>query len=74
MANININKLKGKIVENGMTVESLAKKLGIDKATLYRKLQNDGETMLVREANKIVEILNLTADEAMSIFFSQFVA
>jgi len=72
--NINVNKLKGKIIENGMTVSSLAKEIGVDRATLYRKLSNDGETMLVKDANNIVSALNLTAEEAMAIFFSQIVA
>ena len=74
MQNVNINKLKGKIVENGLTVAILAEKIGIDRATLYRKLSNNGETMLVKDANAIVAALNLTADEAMAIFFSQLVA
>ena len=72
--NININMLKGKIVEKGMTVTDLAQKMGIDRATLYRKMENNGATMLVRDANNIVSVLNLTSDEAVAIFFSQFVA
>lgn len=74
MLNVNINKLKGKIVENGLTVAALAEKMGIDRATLYRKLSNNGETMLVKDANAIVSALKLTSDEAVAIFFSQFVA
>lgn len=74
MLNVNVNKLKGKIVENGMTVSTLAEKIGIDRATLYRKLSNNGETMLVKDANAIVSALQLTADEALAIFFSQVVA
>lgn len=74
MLNVNVNKLKGKIVENGMTVTMLAEKIGVDRATLYRKLSNNGETMLVKDANAIVSVLGLTADEALAIFFSQVVA
>ena len=74
MMNVNVNKLKGKIVENGMTVSSLAEKIGVDRATLYRKLSNDGETMLVKDANAIVSVLHLTAEDALAIFFSQVVA
>ena len=72
--NVNVNKLKGKIVENGMTVSSLAEKIGVDRATLYRKLSNDGETMLVKDANAIVSVLHLTAEDALAIFFSQVIA
>lgn len=71
---INVNKLKGKIVENGMTVSSLAEKMGIDKATLYRKLNNNAEALMLKEASAIVDILHLSIDEATAIFFSQFVA
>ncbi|MBO6266811.1 MAG: helix-turn-helix transcriptional regulator [Synergistaceae bacterium] len=71
---VNVNKLKGKIVENGLSVAGLAAKIGIDRATLYRKLSNNGETMLVKDANNIAAALNLSADEALAIFFSQTVA
>ena len=72
--NVNVNKLKGKIVENGMTVSALAEKIGVDRATLYRKLSNNGETMLVKDANAIVSALHRTAEDALAIFFSQVVA
>lgn len=71
---INVNKLKGKIVENGMSVAGLAERMGIDRATLYRKISNDGENMTISEAEKISNILNLTMEEVNSIFFSRFVA
>ena len=70
----NVNKLKGKIVENGLTVTDLAEKIGVDRATLYRKLNNNAETLLIKEANAIVTALGLTADEALAIFFTQVVA
>lgn len=71
---INMKKLKGKMVEKDMTIEALAEKLGMSRSTLYRKLSNNGDTLFVKEANTIVDELNLTSEEAMSIFFSQFVA
>lgn len=72
---INVNKLKGKIVENGLSVKELALKIGIDRSTFYRKLAtNQGETFTVREVNLICKYLNLSKDEAMEIFFTNFVA
>ena len=71
---VNINKLKGKIVENGLTIEKLADNIGIDRSTLYRKINNKGETFTLKEADLILNALNLTAEEAKAIFFSQFVA
>lgn len=66
---VNINKLKGKMVEKGLSMQEVAKLLGVDRATLYRKLSNNAETMLVKEANALMEILELTPDEATAIFF-----
>ena len=71
---VNVNKLKGKIVENGMSVQELAELVNIDKATFYRKLNANGETFLIREADAISKALNLTMDEVTAIFFSQYVA
>ena len=71
---VNINKLKRKIVENGLTIEKLADNIGIDRSTLYRKINNNGETFTIKEADLILNALNLTAEEAKAIFFSQFVA
>ena len=71
---VNINKLKGRIVESGSTIETLADAIGMNRATLYRKINANGETFSVGEVDRIVRALKLDAKEATSIFFSQFVA
>lgn len=71
---VNVNKLKGKIVERGLNVENLAERIGMDRATLYRKLASNGRTMLIRDADKIAKELDLSPDESMAIFFAQNVA
>ena len=71
---VNINKLKGKVVEQGMTIEELARKIGVNKSTLYRKIRNKGETFTIKEANLICKALNLSGQEATAIFFSNHVA
>lgn len=71
---VNILKLKAKLVENGRNVDYLASCLGLDRSTLYRRLGEDGQSFTVGEADKICQALNLTAEEANSIFFSQYVA
>lgn len=63
-----ILKLRGKMVEKGMNVETLASIMGIDRATLYRKLGNGGN-FTVGEALKINDALELTKEEAYDIFF-----
>lgn len=71
---VNVNKLKGKIVENGFSVSVLADKIGMDKATLYRKLNDNGDYFTIAEADRIVNALNLNSKEGTAIFFAQFVA
>ena len=72
MTNVNVNKLRGKIVENGLNMSTLAIKLGIDRSTLYRKVNSEGDKLTIKEANEIVELLNLDSKEAMTIFFWKF--
>ena len=66
---LDVQKLKGKIVEKGKSVESVSAELGINPATFYRKLKNNSF-----EADKLVDILALTNEEAIAIFFSHIVA
>lgn len=71
---INVNKLKGKMIENELTIPQLAQILQINKSTLYRKLKNNGDNITIKEANLIVRTLNLTSSEATAIFFNKFIA
>ena len=64
-----VNKLKGKIVERGMNIESLAKMIGVDRATLYRKL-NDAEKITIGEAAKIKDVLEISESDAYDIFLA----
>lgn len=65
---VNIPLLKGKIAEKSMNVETLAQKIGVDKGTLYKHLNNGGFNL--REIQNIARELPLTRDEAMEIFFT----
>ena len=60
-------KLKAKIVECGMNVDTLSCQIGMDKSTFYRKVKQNGFTTL--EANAISKKLNLDEKEILSIFF-----
>lgn len=71
---MNVNKLKGKIVEKGLSVTEVAMKIGIDRSSLYRKLNNEGETLTIKEANLIVKVLEIPPNEALEIFFGEIVA
>ena len=69
---LNVNKLKGKMVEKGFTIEKLSNSLGINPSTFYRKLKNN--SFEIGEADEIVEALGLSAFDATEIFFAQTVA
>lgn len=71
---VNIKKLKGKIVEKGLTVAQLAVAIKIDPATLYRRLNDKGNSFTIGEVNRIVSELSLTTEEATNIFFDTNVA
>lgn len=71
---VNVNKLKGKIVECGTNIEELAAKIGMDRSTMYRKINSNGENFSIKEADLIVKSLGLSKDDAVAIFFNQFVA
>lgn len=71
---VNTNKLRGKIVECGLSTAEVAEAIGINPATFYRKLNENGGTFLIREADAISKVLNLTASEVNAIFFAQYVA
>lgn len=59
-------KLAGSIVEHGTTQEQVAKQIGIDRSTFYRKMQNG--RFFVDEARAIKKALNLSDEEASRIF------
>lgn len=65
---MNTNKLKGKIVERGLTLKDFADKLNINPATLTRKL-NGGVEFKRDEIMSTIEILGLTPEEVIAIFF-----
>lgn len=72
---VNVNKLKGRIVENNSSVEKLSEKIDMNKSTFYRKLNNEnGNSFTILEATLISKELNLTMDEVNEIFFGQYVA
>lgn len=66
---MNINKLKGKVVEKEMNIETLANIIGIDRSSLYRKL-NNSEKITIGEAVKMKDALSMSDDEAYEIFLA----
>ena len=71
---VNVLKLKGKIVEKGLSIGKLAKKMNMDRATLYRRINNNGDSFTIKEANQMCKELDLSNEEVTAIFFSHYVA
>lgn len=70
----NINKLKGRIVECGMTMQSLAASTGISQSALYRRIAGEGKDFTLEEIQLISVALDMTIDDINQIFFADFVA
>lgn len=69
---MNTNKLKGKIIEKGLSTDTLCKKIGMQKQTYYRKLNSTAFS--VSDVINITKALDLTVQEMNSIFFDKIVA
>jgi len=70
---VDTNRLRGAIVSKGKTQQTIAKEIGIDKSTFYRKMKSGGD-FSVGEASKMAEVIPLTDAEAIAIFFDGTVA
>jgi hypothetical protein len=67
------NLFKFHVNKSNVTMESIANKIGINATTLYRKV--NGESDFTRGEIQIIRMqLNLTADEADRIFFTEKLA
>lgn len=71
---VNIKKLKGKIIEKGYNVEQIAEIAGVDRSTMYRKMDESGKNMTIKDATIISKVLSLSPDEVNNIFFDETVA
>lgn len=71
---VNINKLRGRMVEHEVNADKMASLLGINRATFYRKMENAGEAFTIREVSIIAETLKLNLAELNAIFFDPGVA
>ena len=66
---VDIQKLKGRIVEKSKNVNDVAKEIGIDKSTLYRKIKSNGSSLTIKEVTAIAKCLQLNYDDIKAIFF-----
>lgn len=64
----NVEMLKDKIKDSGMTVVAVCEKAGITKKTFYNRLQNPDFT--IKEAKSLRDVLNLTDNDMRDIFLA----
>jgi len=74
MMQVNTRLLKAKMVERGISGDDLAKMIGINPSTFYRKMKTGGNSFTVAEMYAIVDALELTDDEAVLIFLQRKLA
>lgn len=67
---LNILKLKGKVAENDMNMTRLAKAIGMNKDTLYRRISNEGQNLRLDDVRNICDVLHLDFDDACRIFMN----
>lgn len=65
---VNVNRLRGKLVEARTTQDAVARAIGIDRSTFSRKMKANGSTFTIGEIHKIIDTIPLTAAEAIDIF------
>ena len=67
---VNVQLLKENIIKKGLNVEIVSEKIGINKSTFYRKINNEGLTFSIKEVTEIAKILKLRRKEVDDIFFA----
>ena len=71
---INTQLLKARMVERGISAENLAKLVGMNPSTFYRKMKTGGNSFTVAEMFAIVDALELTDEDAVRIFLQRKLA
>ena len=68
----NVNLLKAKVVENGTTIEKIARNIGIDPATFTRKMYGKNSDFYCHEIVDICRLLHIS--DPVPIFFASELA
>lgn len=64
----NMNILRGKLKERGMTQKELSEQIGMDPSSFSRKIASSGLKFTVGEMHSIAKALHLTPDKCKQIF------
>lgn len=67
---VNVDCLRGKIVECGLTQEKVAAQLSMDRSTFSRKMKSEALDFSIGEMHQIATVLHLSKEEASKIFLA----
>ena len=67
---MNSKKIKGRIIELGMTMGEVAEKMGLSPYTFGKKISGKSKTYIV-EAEKIAKILKISDNDFNEYFFKK---
>lgn len=67
---VDVGALKQKISERGLTQEKIAKLISVDKSTFSRKMNRNCDSFSIGEMHKIVDVLQLSNEDAKNIFLA----
>ena len=59
------HEVKRRMKDRGITGEAMAKELGIDPSTYYRKMQKDGKEFSAMDLNVFKRVLEMNSQEAV---------
>lgn len=65
---VNMPQLEQTIKTAKMGKRQLAAEIGMDQATFYRKMQSNGKKFTVGEMHRLIDALEISAEEAANIF------
>lgn len=68
---VNTDLLRGALRAKNITNEQAASAIGVNPATFYRRINQQGKKFTVAEVGKLAELLELSADEVQEIFFEK---
>lgn len=68
---VNTALLRGKIVSCGLTLEEVARMIGIARGTFSRKMHSGALDFTIIELHTLYEVLGLTNEEAVKIFLCE---
>lgn len=72
---VDTKEIKAQLKRAGMTQTELARMVEMDPSTLNRKINNaEGETLTVKEATNIAEMLKIPREILTDIFFASELA